>query len=91
MPRAKIPYHELREVVRAKYPFPAFKGMDIVTNHVINTPKVVYMRKDGQYQPYGWKLSVTGFRFNGFDDNLFPQYVYHREVIVIAREKNSFF
>ena len=85
MPRAKIPYDELREVVRAKYPWPTFKGIQIVDNHVYHTPKVVYERRDGAYHPYGWKFSIAGFRFDGFDDFLQPKYVYYREMIVVKR------
>ena len=84
MPRAKIPYDELREFVRTKYPWPTFKGVSIVDNHVYHTPKRIYERKDGQYVAYGWKLSIAGFRFDGIDEDMQPKYVYYREIIVIS-------
>tara|TARA_Y100000004_G_C8838980_1_gene379624 strand:- start:21 stop:281 length:261 start_codon:yes stop_codon:yes gene_type:complete len=85
MPRAKIPYDELTEIVRKKYPWPTFKGVSIVNDHVYHTPKVVYVRKDGMYVPYGWKFAVAGFRFDGIDENMQPQYVYYRQIIVVPR------
>lgn len=83
MPRAKIPYPQLREFVRTNFPWPAFKGVSIVDNHVYHTPKRVYRRKDGAYAPYGWKVPIVGFRFAGIDKNMEAQYDYFRTDIVV--------
>ena len=84
MPRAKIPYAALRQFVSENYPYPTFRGVSIVDNHVYHTPKRIYERKEGKYVPYGWKFSVAGFRFAGFDDSLQPEYVYYRQTIVVS-------
>lgn len=89
MPRAKIPYPQLREAVSIDYPWPAFKGVGIVDNHVYHTPKVVYHRKDGAYVPYGWKIPIVGFRFAGIDSDMQPQYDYFRSDIVIENGRVS--
>ena len=85
MPRATIPYDKLREAVSRDYPWPAFKAVGIVNDHVYHTPKVVYHRKNGAYVPYGWKVCIAGFRFSGIDEDLQPQYDYFRYQIVIPR------
>lgn len=86
MPRAKIPYDELRQFIKDRYPWPAFRSVNIVTDHVYHTPKVVYIRKDGAYFPYGWKIHLVGFHFAGIDENLEAQYDYFRSTIVIEKQ-----
>lgn len=65
MPRARIPYDDLRKMLRKKYPSPLYANVRLDGN----TPVRVYDRSTGNFAPIGWKVRIYLEQFVGIGGN----------------------
>ena len=73
MPRARIPYDEIRRKLYEMFPEPTFRFVRLRTPDRYNNlkaPTTIYDRRSGNFKTIGYRCAIIYERFEKFSDDL---------------------
>ena len=86
MPRAEIPYEDLRAKLETMFPWPTCRVRLRTPNRSndVKAPVTIYDRSQGNFQRIGYKCEIIISKFTGLDEDLERTYWEQRRMTVMV-------